>query len=247
MRRKTQSSTPAEAGPSRTYVFGAVIVRTLLRLVARREWRGARHLPAQGGYIVALNHISHVDPFAYGHFQYKNGLPPRFLVKSSVFSVPAVGAFLRATGQIPVERNSHRAADALHAAVAALERGRCVAIYPEGTLTSDPDLWPGRPKTGAARLALSTGTPVIPVAQWGAHKILPPYGNGRRRLLPRPTLIVAAGPPVDLSDFHGAELTAPVLRQASERIMDAVTELLEEIREEKRPTPGADSSVATSR
>ncbi len=235
MRRKGQSSTPAEGGPGLTYALGAVIVRPLLRLVARREWRGAHHLPGQGGHIVVINHISHVDPFAYGHFQYKNGLPPRFLVKSSLFTVPVVGAFLRATGQIPVERNSHRAADALHAAVAALERGRCVALYPEGTLTTDPDLWPGRPKTGAARLALTTGAPVIPVAQWGSHKILPPYGNGKRRLLPRPTLVVAAGPPVDLSDFHGAELTAAVLRQASERIMAAVTELLEEIRDEKRP------------
>ncbi|MGY5014992.1 lysophospholipid acyltransferase family protein [Streptomyces sp. 900105755] len=216
----------------------AVIVRVFLRLVARREWRGAHHLPRQGGYIVVINHTSHVDPLAYGHFQYKNGLPPRFLIKSSLFSVPVIGAALRVIGQIPVERNSHRAADALHAAAEALERGRCVAIYPEGTLTTDPDLWPGRPKTGAARLALTTGAPVVPVAQWGSHKIVPPYGNGGRRLLPRPTLVVAAGPPVDLSDFYGAELTAPVLRQASERIMEAVTSLLEEIRQEKRSTRG---------
>lgn len=216
----------------------ALIVRAVLRLVARREWRGGHHLPRRGGHIAVINHTSYVDPLAYGHFQYKNGLPPRFLIKASLFRVPVLGAVLRATGQIPVERNSHRAADALHAAAAALERGRCVAIYPEGTLTTDPDLWPGRPKTGAARLALTTGAPVVPVAQWGAHKIAPPYGNGGRRLLPRPTLVVVAGPPVDLSDLYGAELTVPVLREAGERIMEAVTVLLEEIRDQKRPARG---------
>ncbi|MFK4099098.1 lysophospholipid acyltransferase family protein [Streptomyces sp. NPDC019531] len=237
MRSRGKRPVQAEREVGHAYAFIALIVRSFLCLVARREWRGGHHLPRRGGYIVVINHTSYLDPLAYGHFQYKNGLPPRFLIKSSLFAVPVIGAVLRATGQIPVERHGHRAADALDAATEALGRGRCVAIYPEGTLTADPGLWPGRAKTGAARLALRTGSQVIPVAQWGAHKIVPPYGNGGRRLrlLPRPTLVVVAGPPVDLSDLYGAELTVPVLREASERIMEAVTSLLEEIREERRP------------
>ncbi|MEU4656345.1 lysophospholipid acyltransferase family protein [Streptomyces sp. NPDC023723] len=208
--------------------------------MARRDWRGAHNLPRESGYITAINHTSYLDPLAYGHFQYNNGLPPRFLIKSSLFDVPVLGGILRATGQIPVERGSHRAADALHAAVEALERGRCVAIYPEGTLNATADLWPGRAKTGTARLALTTGAPVVPVAQWGAHEIVPPDGRSRRRFrpFPRTALIVAAGPPVDLSDLYGAELTVPVLREASARIMAAITDLLVEVRgEEQQPSP----------
>ncbi|MFD5736079.1 lysophospholipid acyltransferase family protein [Streptomyces sioyaensis] len=229
-------SSTARTGP--TYRFVAVVVRSVACLLTRRQWQGGHHLPKEGGYITAINHNSHVDAIAYGHFQYNNGLPPRFFIKASVFKVPVLGGILRRIGQIPVERRSHRAADSLQLAYEAVQRGECVAIYPEGTLTRDPDLWPGQPKTGVARLALMSGAPVIPVAQWGDHEMVPPYAKGGRRVRfrPRPTLVVHAGQPVDLSDLYGAELTAGVLREASTRIMDAIVALLEEIRGEKRPS-----------
>ncbi|ORT59093.1 lysophospholipid acyltransferase family protein [Streptomyces sp. CB03238] len=230
-----------DAKPGRigmTYWLIATVVRAANRVFARREWQGGHHLPVAGGYITVINHNSYVDAFAYGHFQYDSGKPPHFFVKASLFKVPVLGAALRATGQIPVERRSTRAADSLRAAYEAVRSGECVAIYPEGTLTRDPELWPGPPKTGAARLALMTRAPVIPVAQWGAHELVPPYARGGRRvrLRPRPTLVVHAGPPVDLSDLYDAGLTVPVLREASSRIMDAVVTLLEDIRGEKRPS-----------
>ncbi|MFC9244923.1 lysophospholipid acyltransferase family protein [Streptomyces sp. NPDC057136] len=237
-----ENTDPQNASPGRigvTYRLIAVVVRAASRVLARREWRGGHHLPVAGGYLTVINHNSYVDALAYGHFQYSSGKPPHFFVKASLFKVPVLGAVLRATGQIPVERRSSRAADSLRAAYEAVRRGECVAIYPEGTLTRDPDLWPGQPKTGAARLALMTRAPVIPVAQWGAHEIAPPYARGGRRVRfrPRPTLVVHAGPPVDLSDLFDAGLTVPVLREASNRIMDAIVALLEEIRGEQRP-PG---------
>ncbi|MFD8757135.1 lysophospholipid acyltransferase family protein, partial [Kitasatospora sp. NPDC059577] len=212
------------------------------RLAGRPDWRGTEHFPRQGGYITAVNHNSVFDPFVYGYFQYRTGLPPRFLIKSSLFTRPLVGPLLRAAGQIPVERASSRAAQALDGAREALARGECVAIYPEGTLTRDPDLWPGPGKTGAARLALMTRAPVVPVAQWGAHRVVPPYGLGGRRvrLRPRPTFVVAVGPPVDLSDLYDLEPTAAVLHEASARIMAAITAVLEDIRGERHPGhPGA--------
>jgi 1-acyl-sn-glycerol-3-phosphate acyltransferase len=221
--------------------FMAAVVRPLSWLLARREWRGAEHLPAEGGYITAINHNSYLDAFAYGHFQYDNGRPPRFFVKSSLFRYPLLGGRLRAAGQIPVERGSVRAADALRTAAGLLRAGECVAIYIEGTFTGDADLWPGTPKTGAARLALTSGAPIVPIAQWGAHEIAPPFPvDGRRvRPLARPTLRVVAGPPVDLSDLRERELSAAVLREATDRIMDAIIGLLEEIRGERHPSRGA--------
>ena len=110
-----------------------------------------------------------------------------------------------------------------------------MAIYPEGTLTRDPDLWPMRGKTGAARIALETGCPVIPIANWGAQHVLGPYSKVPR-LLPRSSVQVKAGPPVPLDDLHGVPMTGEVLRQATDRIMDAITALLEEIRGEVAPT-----------
>lgn len=108
---------------------------------------------------------------------------------------------MRGTGQIPVYRESTDALSAFRAAIDAVERGECVAFYPEGTLTRDPDGWPMTAKTGAARVALQTKCPVIPVAQWGCNELLPPYAK-KPSVLPRKTHQVLAGPPVDLSRFY---------------------------------------------
>ena len=124
---------------------------------------------------MVFNHISHVDPLTAAHFVYDHGRIPRYLAKSGLFKNKALGAFLRGAGQIPVERLSKNADGAYDAAVAAVRAGECVVVYPEGTITRDPDLWPMTGKSGAARIALATGCPVIPVGQWGAQELLPPY------------------------------------------------------------------------
>jgi 1-acyl-sn-glycerol-3-phosphate acyltransferase len=145
--------------------------------------------------------------------------------------------------QIPVYRRSTQAAEAFRAAVDAVHEGKCVPIFPEGTLTRDPDLWPMTGKTGAARVALTTGCPLIPVAQWGPQEILAPYGR-RVRLLPRRTMHVWAGPPVDLSDLQGKPLDRAVLGEATERLLDAITALLEQIRGEHAPAERFDTRRA---
>jgi 1-acyl-sn-glycerol-3-phosphate acyltransferase len=109
-----------------------------------------------------------------------------------------------------------------------------VIFYPEATATRDPDLWPMVAKTGVARLALATGVPVIPVAQWGAQRIWP-YGGFRLHLLPRTTVQVVAGPPVDLSPVKAQPLNSAVLREATELIMKDITALLAGIRGETPP------------
>lgn len=214
------------------------MLRPLLMALTRRDWRGAENLPATGGFIIVVNHISHADPFTFGHFLYDNGHLPRYLTKSSVFEAPFVGWIVRSAQQIPVYRESADAAKAYAAAIEALDRGECVAIYPEGTLTRDPDRWPMAGKTGAVRLALACGCPVVPAAQWGAQSILPPYAKLSRllpRLLRRHDSHVWAGPPVDLSRFRDREVTAELLAEATEAVMDAVTGLLAQIRGQQPP------------
>lgn len=224
--------TPRRYGPA--FRTAAALIKPVLWAVTRRDWRGAEHLPTDRGFLAASNHLSYADPFTLAHFLYDHGCPPRFLGKEEVFRMPVLGPLARATGQIPVLRETAEAGRAFADAVRRVEQGECVAIYPEATLTRDPDLWPMVGKTGAARIALATGCPVVPVAQWGPQRILAPYAR-RPHLLPRTTVHVLAGPPVDLSRFTGREPDALTLRQATDTILDAVSALLAQLRGERPP------------
>ena len=212
-----------------------LLLHGLLRPWTRRDWRDQQRVPQQGGVLLVANHISNVDPLALGQFVAFSGRWPRFLAKASLFRLPVVGAVVRACGQIPVERRSAVAKDALIAAVAAVEQGRAVVVYPEGTITRDPGLWPMRGRTGAARIALQSGAPVVPIGPWGAQQIM--YGPRIHlpHLLPRATLRLRAGEPVPLDDLRGGPLTAAVLAEATERIMTAITDLVAQLRGEQPP------------
>jgi 1-acyl-sn-glycerol-3-phosphate acyltransferase len=225
---------PAPKRSNRTYRNVARILRPVLLAITRRDWRGTEHLPAEGGFLAAANHMTNVDPLTFAHYLYDNGVAPKILAKSSLFTVPVLGPVLRGTGQIPVYRNSAQAGDSLRAAITALEEGECVAVFPEGTLTRDPDLWPMTGKTGVARLALTTRAPVIPIAQWGPQDLLGQYKKLFKPFPPKKVTVVA-GPPVDLSDLYDRPHDSAVLREATERVMAAITALLEDIRGEKAP------------
>jgi 1-acyl-sn-glycerol-3-phosphate acyltransferase len=220
------------------YGLAACILKPLTWAFMKRDWRGLDRVPTEGGVILAANHISHADPIALADYiVYGTGRIARFLAKSTLFKRRSlVGAVMRGAGQIPVHRHTADASLALKDAVDALHRGECIAIYPEGTVTRDPDKWPMLAKTGVARLALLSGVPVIPIAQWGAEQILDSYRTKGLHLLPRRTMHIVAGPPVDLSAYQGKELTADVLRGATDEVMKAITRLLEDLRGEKAPS-----------
>jgi 1-acyl-sn-glycerol-3-phosphate acyltransferase len=228
------------------FVLAASILKPVLVPTTSREWADGEKLPATGGCVVALNHISHVDPLLAAHFVYDHGRLPRYLAKSALFRNRALGAFMRGAGQIPVERMSAGAVGAYDAAVRAVRDGECVIFYPEGTITREPDLWPMIGKTGVARVALETGCPVIPIGQWGAHELLPPY-TARPRLLPRKRIQMLVGDPVDLTDLGEDPVTAERLRQATDRIMDAITGLVAELRGATPPVERFDPRRAGTR
>lgn len=216
------------------FAFCVAVLRPLLRVLTKQDWRDTGKLPSVGGFVLVTNHVSHVDPLTYAHFVYDSGRLPRFLAKAEVMDVPVLGAILRSAGQIPVYRQTRTASEAFRAAVAAIEQGECVVVYPEGTITRDPDLWPMKGKSGAARIALATGCPVIPVGHWGAHELLAPYSK-KPDVFPRKKIVVRAGDPVELGDLLAQEPSQAVINEATDRIMAAITALVEEIRGEKAP------------
>jgi 1-acyl-sn-glycerol-3-phosphate acyltransferase len=212
----------------------ATLLRPLMMAFTRRDWRHAERIPRDGGFVVVGNHVSYADPLVIAHLLYDSGRLPRFLGKAEVFDVPVLGRLLVAAGQIPVYRQSTDAASALRAAIEAVNKGECVVVYPEGTITRDPNLWPMTGKTGAVRIALSTRCPVIPIAQWGSQSLLGPYSK-KPDLLPVKTMTLSVGEPVALDDLRDQPLSPAMLRDGTERLMDAITELLAEIRGETAP------------
>lgn len=205
------------------------VIKPSMLILTRRTWSGMEHIPRTGGVIIVANHISHADPAVCAHFVYEAGRWPRFLGKASVFKVPVIGRLLLRVHQIPVERGSVEAAKSLETLTAAVTSGSAVVIYPEGTTTREPDLWPMRAKTGAARLALATGAPVVPVAMWGAQRLFDPR-TAKLRLRPRTPVTVVAGPPIDLSRWAGATPGREVLTEMTDEIMHRLRDLLAEVR-----------------
>lgn len=231
------SYTPPTGNPlgvTSWFRFGANIVRPLLNSIAKRDWRGIENLPKTGAAIAVCNHISYVDPLLFTHFLYDNGRAPRYLGKASLFKLPIIGRVLLGAGQIPVERESSVASQSLQHAVAFLNSGHLLGVYPEGTLTRDANYWPMRAKTGIARLAILTQVPVIPCAQWGAQKILPAYSK-KIKLFPRTKIQIIAGPPLDFSKWAGKADDPIALEEATAFVMSAITRLLEQLRSENAP------------
>ena len=221
-------------GTNSWFRFGAAILKPILNLIVKKDWRGGEKLPQSGPAIVVCNHLSYLDPLTFTHFLYNNGRAPRYLGKESVFRVPIVGRVIRGAGQIPVSRESKDAVKGLEHAIAVLKAGHLLGVYPEGTLTRDENLWPMRAKTGVARLALMTGAPVYPCASWGPEKVLPPYSK-KIKLFPRTRVSIIMGEPVDLSRWHGRADDPVAIEEAADHIMDRITTLLETLRNEKAP------------
>ncbi|MDQ1732567.1 MAG: hypothetical protein QOK10_2726 [Pseudonocardiales bacterium] len=215
--------------------FCVVVFYPLISILWRRRWTGAERIPATGPAILAINHISYADPFVLARLLWERGRLPRFLAKASLFTMPIIGRVMRGAGQIPVYRGTADANDALQGAVRALQRGELVMIYPEGTVTRDPNFWPMTAKTGVARLALLVPeVPVIPIGQWGAQEFLDAYAR-RLRPIPRKCVQVSVGEAVDLAEFSGSEPTAETLHAMTEKIMLAVRDQVASLRSQPPP------------
>lgn len=211
----------------------ASIVLPWLDWVSRIDWRHLERLPRRGPFVLAANHYTELDVLYMVKLLWRAGRLPRFLAKASIWKIPVVGKIMTDSQQIKVERDGG-GAGSIRAAEQIIADGSAVVVYPEGSLTREPDLWPMRGKTGAARIALEARVPVIPVAHWGVQAVMPRYGKIKLFGRGRPVTILV-GEPVDLSPWHDAPLDQKTLTEATEAIMVAITQLLEELRGESAP------------
>ena len=184
------------------------------------------------------NHLSNVDPLCLCWYFMKRNTAVRFLAKKSMFSVPVFGWIIKGMGLIPVNRDSNPSA-VLAPTREALKAGEVVGIYPEGTLTRDPDQWPMEFKSGAARLALDTGVTVIPLSQWGPQDIMAPYNAKGMDMRPGRRISYHFGAPVDLSDLIGPAGSEDhdAVNAATARILQAVREGVGQLRGLPVPIP----------
>lgn len=215
------------------------ILRPIVRGLSGRTDYGVANLPSDGPAVVAAYHASLFDPLLVAFAIWDNGRFPHFMAKDSLFKGP-VGTVLNAVGQIPVLRNSASASESLIHAREALDDGEVVVIYTDGTLTKDPDLWPGQGKSGAARLAIESGAPLIPAAHWGANLVV---GRTSKLVRPRPfaRAKVIFGAPIDLSPFAGEDAGPEALRAATGLIQASLARLVAGL--SGRPLPERFESV----
>lgn len=229
----------------------ASVVIPVFRFTARYHWHGPNRVPEDGAFVLAPNHFTNIDPLVVGTAVYISKRAPRFLAKASLFRVPVFGKLMSGMGQIPVERSGRtRLSDPLGGGKSVIDQGGAIIVYPEGTLTRDPDLWPMRGKTGAVRIALENDVPLIPMAHWGTQNIMARYGK-KLRLFPPSRVDVIVGDPIDLSAYRGRPIDQQVLVEATAVLMQRITELLEDLRGEQAPAtrwdPAANNQKETGR
>ena len=230
------SRSPEKSRPSLFWAL-AVPILPVVGFLAKIEIHGKEKLPRSGSFVLAPNHYSELDPLIVAVAVWRLGRAPRFMAKESLFQIPVLGWLLRKTGMIPVARaaSATAAKQTISQSRTLVENDRGVIVYPEGTLTRDPELWPMRGKSGAVRLALSGDIPLIPMAQWGTQNIMGRYQKRLSIWPPRKRIKVVIGDPVDLSDLSGRATEQATLNEATTRLMNAITALLEDLRQETAP------------
>lgn len=219
------------------------IVSTVSRVELTRRSVPRAQLP-DGPVIVVANHTSFADGILLALVGRRLGRSLRLMATGGVFRSGLVGPFVRRLGFIPVQRGTSAAAGSLDAAATALDAGEAVGLFPEGRITRDPQHWPERSKTGAVRLALRTGAPVVPVALVGAQQVVGTTGIVTRLLrntLLRPRVAVAVGEPIDVRRLAGVTAGQPVdeatVRRVADEVMTALVAQVAELRGEPAPYP----------
>lgn len=209
-----------------TYPLAKGILKPFLHSWFRWNFEGIENIPTSGGALLAFNHISYLDPLATAYVVDKAGRIPRYLAKSELFQDKRIAWILRGAKQIEVKRGTATAPMALDKAFDALGRGEVVVVFPEGTISDDPDLTPLPPKTGAARLALGSSAPLIPCGLWGTQNIWP-KGYAKNWWPPKQDILVRIGEPMKVSG--NVDSTAD-WRRISEALMDEIERLVASLR-----------------
>lgn len=226
------------------YTVAAGLLGALVSAVSRVEVT-RRHTPTRrlpdGPVIVVANHTSFVDGILLALLGRRLGRSLRLMATGGVFRHPLLGPLVRLLGFIPVLRGTSSAAGSLDAAAEALGAGEAVGVFPEGRITRDPGQWPERARTGAVRLALRTGAPVVPVAMVGADRVV-----GRQHLVSRllrntlwrPLVRVEVGEPIDVRALAGHDdPDDATVRRVTDEVMGVLVAQVASLRGERAPHP----------
>jgi 1-acyl-sn-glycerol-3-phosphate acyltransferase len=198
------------------WLMKLVLLGPWLRLIFRPVAEGLEHVPRRGPAIIASNHVSFSDSIFMPLVVRRK---VTFVAKSEYFTGTGVKGFLirmffTAAGTIPIDRSGGQAAQAaIDTGMRVLRAGKLFGIYPEGTRSPDGRLYRG--KTGVARMALTAGVPVVPVAMLNADKIQPP-GRVRPKVM---RARMRFGPPLDFSRYAGMAGDRLAERQVTDEIM----------------------------
>ena len=214
--------------PEPWYRFAVTTLRPPIALWFNWRFEGMEHIPREGPVLVAANHVSYFDPLAHGYMLVRAGRRPRYLAKKELYGNWFLRNLLEGAKQIPVERGTGSAAP-IEAASKALKDGEVVVVYPEGTVTKNPDFTPMQAKTGIARLALATDVPVLPIAVWGSRNVW--QRDGARSLAFGRPIWLNAGPALDFSRYEGQESDPAVLHEVTDTVMDELSRLVNELRQ----------------
>ena len=225
---------PARIEKSGFWVTMTALIFYPLSWIGKTVPQDGDRIRREGGILLVMNHVSHLDPPVDAVFVHRHGRVPRFLAKESLFRVPVFKYLINGAGSIPVSRRSAGAKESLHHANDALREGKLVVIYPEGTITKDPTGWPMKARTGVARLALENDVPIIPAARWGTNLIFDGYTK-KFRPFPRKKVHIRVGEPIDLSAYRGRSITNEMLREVTDLLMTKVQDELAAIRQEQPP------------
>lgn len=222
--------------------FAMLLAEGVVRLLTRMEVTGDIPERLRGRpLILAANHISPFDPVAVAAAFRRLGVYPRIMANAGLFRTAVIGPLMRWQGHIQVDRGEPTAANAVTDSVTALNGGAPLMIYPEGRIGLDPSMWPERGRTGVGRLVLATAAPVVPIAIWGSHEVIPyaaPTGMWPmiwQSLRRRPWVRVHVGPPVDLSGIDEGRPGAA--QRIADRIIDAITVELAPLRADEPDAP----------
>jgi len=199
--------------PTRTYSAIAAISWPILYGLFRLRARGRENIPTDGGFVLACNHVSSFDPWPLGLPLWPKRFL-RFMAKSELYWFPLTFV-LNGAGAFPVRRGQADT-EAIETAVQLARAGNIVAMFPEGTRRTKGLVkrFEARPRTGAARIALEAGVPLVPAAVRGTDHL--------RRFAP---ISVVYGAPVDIDDLRGAADLREAAQVATDRLMARIEEL----------------------
>lgn len=227
----------AERDPSLPARMLTDALATIAMATGKYDVTGADNIPTEGPVILAANHISEFDPVIFNAWVHRRGRrQPTIFAKQALFTPPVAGHYMRAIHAIPVLRGKAGAnIPYFDAGLRVLDRGGAVVVYPEGTSAGGEGLWPKRGKPGIGYLALNSGAPVVPIAQWGAQAFMNRDSDGNRHVsfwpLPKPISLNIGESlqfPASETAFDDTESNQAV----SDAVMRAITDQLSELRDE---------------